>query len=194
MRDGRLVGFAAGGDEQHAIELARRQFGQQRGQVDDRARQDGGIEVVELADGAAHDLDDLGMAVADDGAHLPRAEIEDAPALRVPHEAALRALGDERRELAAVAHQMGPRLLPERRVGVARPGLAHIVHAALLGCSCGNRSAEETVHFDVQIMASAASGARSLSPHPRLGLSFSIVAPLAMWSRIANLSMVPGTE
>ena len=101
--DGGLVGFPAGGDQQHAIELARRQLGQQRGQIDDRARQDRGIEVVELADGVAHDLDDLGMAVADDGAHLAGAEVEDAPALRVPHEAALRALGDDRREVAAVA-------------------------------------------------------------------------------------------
>ena len=131
--DGGLVGFSARGDQQHAIELARRQLGQQRGQVDDRAREDGGIEVVQLADGVAHHLDDLGMAVADDGAHLPRAEVEDAPALRIPHEAALRALGDEGREVAAVAHEMRARLLPERRVGVARAGLAHVVHAALLG-------------------------------------------------------------
>ena len=40
--------------------------------------------MVELADGAAHDLDDLGMAVADDGAHLPGAEVEDAPAAAHP--------------------------------------------------------------------------------------------------------------
>ena len=88
--------------------------------------------MVELAHGAAHDLDDLGMAVADDGAHLAGAEVEDAPAVGVPHEAALRALGDDRREVAAVAHEMRARLLPEHRIGVARARLAHVVHAALL--------------------------------------------------------------
>jgi hypothetical protein len=35
--DRRLVGFPAGGNQQHAIELAGRQFGQQGCQVDHRA-------------------------------------------------------------------------------------------------------------------------------------------------------------
>src|SRR5439155_15477833 len=99
---------------------------------DDGARQDRRVEMIELADGAAHHLDDLGMAVADDGAHLPGAEIEDAPALRIPHEAALRPLGDDGHEVAAVADEMGASLLPERRVGVASRAAAHVVHAALL--------------------------------------------------------------
>ncbi len=143
--DGGLVGFPAGGDQQHAIELARRQFGQQSGQLDHRARQDGGIEVVELAHGVAHDLDDLGVAVADDGAHLAGAEVEDAAAVGVPHEAALRALGDDRREVAAVADEVRARLRPERGIGVARTHLGHVVHVALLssrkphGCHTGAR-------------------------------------------------------
>ena len=125
--------LAAGGEQQNAIELARCQFRQPRRQIDDRARQDRRVEVVELADGAAHHFDDLGMAVADDGTHLPGAEIEDAPALRIPHEAALRSLGDDGHEVAAVSDEMRARLLPERRVGIALRALTHVVHAVLLG-------------------------------------------------------------
>ena len=58
-------------------------LGQQRREIDDRARQDGRIEVVELADVVARDRDDLGMAVAEDGAHLARGEVEDAPAVGI---------------------------------------------------------------------------------------------------------------
>src|SRR4029453_15141732 len=69
----------------------------------------------------------------DDGAHLPRAEIQDAPALRVPHETALRPLGDDRHEIAAVADEMRAGLVPERRVGIARRTAGEIVHIVLLG-------------------------------------------------------------
>ena len=89
--------------------------------------------MVELADGATHHFDDLGMAVADDGTHLPGAEIEDASALRIPHEAALRSLGDDGHEVAAVSDEMRARLLPERRIGVALRTLTRVVHAVLLG-------------------------------------------------------------
>ncbi len=89
--------------------------------------------MVELADGAAHHFDDLGMAVADDGTHLPGAEVEDAPTLRIPHEAALRSLGDDGHEVAAVSDEMRARLLPEHRVGIALRTLTHVVHAVLLG-------------------------------------------------------------
>src|SRR5262249_38144503 len=87
--------------------------------------------MVELADGVAHDLDDLGVAVADDGAHLARAEIEDAAPPGIPHEAALRPFGDERHEVAAIAHEMGTCLFPEQRISVARGGIAQIVHSGL---------------------------------------------------------------
>ena len=86
--------------------------------------------MVELAHGVAHDLDDLGVAVADDGAHLAGAEVEDAAAVGVPHEAALRALGDDRREVAAVADEVRARLCPEHGIGVARTHLGHVVHVA----------------------------------------------------------------
>jgi hypothetical protein len=88
--------------------------------------------VIEFAHGVAHDLHDLGMAVADDGAHLTGAEVEDAAAVGIPHEAALRALSDDRCEVGTVAHEMRARIRPERRIGVARVGLAHVVHVALL--------------------------------------------------------------
>ena len=98
--------------------------------------------MVELADGTAHHLDDLRMAVADDGAHLPGAEIEDAPALGIPHEAALRPLGDDGHEVAAVAHEMRASLLPKRRVGVAPRAAGEIVHIVLLAACpwCGGYS------------------------------------------------------
>src|ERR1700730_18541046 len=89
--------------------------------------------MVEFAHRAPHYLDDLGMAVADNGAHLAGAEIENPPPVGIPHEAALGTLDDEGCEIAPVAHQMGVRLLPEHRVGITASGFAHIVHAALLG-------------------------------------------------------------
>src|SRR5262245_22682187 len=84
--------------------------------------------MVEVSDAAANHRYDLGMAVAQDGAHLARAEIKDAPAIGVPHEAALGALGNDRRKLAAVAHEMCVRLLPERNIAVAGAQLANVVH------------------------------------------------------------------
>src|SRR5262249_19929122 len=88
--------------------------------------------MVKLADCAAHHLHDLRMAVAEDGAHLAGAELESAQPPGLPPEPPTGALRDKRCKSAAVANQMGPRLLPERRVGI---GLAKfsIVHAALLG-------------------------------------------------------------
>ena len=53
-------------------------------------RQDRRIEMVELADVVARDGDDLGMAVAQDRAHLAGGEIEDAPAVGVGEPVALR--------------------------------------------------------------------------------------------------------
>ena len=76
------------------------------------------VEMIELADRQlAHHRDDLGMAVAEDGAHLARGEIEDAAARRHREVVALRALRRSSAEVAAVADQMRARLLPE--VGIA---------------------------------------------------------------------------
>src|SRR6516225_5069256 len=68
------------------------------------------------------------MAVTENGAHLTGAEVEYPPPGGIPHEAALSAFRDKWCELAAVANQMGSRLLPEHRVGIAALGLSHVVH------------------------------------------------------------------
>ena len=75
--EGGLVGLGAGGEQQHL-----RQAGHQRtehlGQVDDRAGQHSGVQVVEPADEVAHDIDDLRVRMAEDRAHLPAREVEHA--------------------------------------------------------------------------------------------------------------------
>ncbi len=75
--------------------------------------------MIELADPLARDRDDLGVAVAQDGAHLARGEIEDPAAVGIGEEVAGSTLGDQRRERSAVAHQVRPRLLPELWIAVA---------------------------------------------------------------------------
>jgi len=58
--------------------LAGRDLGDQCRKLDDRPRQDRRVEMIQLSDVAAGDGDDLRMAVAEDGAHLSRGEVEDA--------------------------------------------------------------------------------------------------------------------
>jgi hypothetical protein len=62
----------------------------------------------------------------------PEQKVKDAAAVGIPHEATLRALGDDRCEVAPVAHEVRARLRPEYRVGVSRARLAPVVHSALL--------------------------------------------------------------
>ena len=62
--------------------------------------------MVEPADHLGDDLDDLGMGVSEDRAHLPAREVEHPTAGRVLDERARRPLGDERRERRAVPHEM----------------------------------------------------------------------------------------
>src|SRR5262245_36670072 len=75
--------------------------------------------MVELAYRFPHRLDDLGMRMAEDGAHLARGEIEDGAPLRVVDVAPLRALDDDRGEFSPIANQMlacaRPELLVARR-------------------------------------------------------------------------------
>src|SRR5262245_12822219 len=81
--------------------------------------------MVELAQPLAGDRDDLAMAVAQDGAHLARREVEDAPAVGIGEIVAGRALGDHRREGAAITHEMRARLPPELRIAVAGHAASH---------------------------------------------------------------------
>src|SRR5258708_40085598 len=85
--------------------------------------------MIELADRLASNLDDLGMAVTQDGAHLARGEIEDPAAVGVGEVVAGRALGDQRRECTAIAHEMGPCLLPELGIAVAGHDCSCRTHA-----------------------------------------------------------------
>ena len=101
-----FVRFAARRQQQHAAELARRQLGQLLREVDHRPRQELAVEMHEFAGLLADHRGDLGMAVAEDRAHLPRREIEDAAAVGGGHEGALRLVDDHRLEVVAVAHEM----------------------------------------------------------------------------------------
>ena len=69
--------------------------------------------MIELANPTACNRDDLGMAVAQNGAHLARREIQDLAAVCVGEETAGRALGDQRREGTAIADEMRARAGPE---------------------------------------------------------------------------------
>ena len=85
---------------------------------DHRARQHAGKEMVEIGDGLRHGLDDLGMRVPENGAHLAGGEIEYGAAIRVIDEAALGALDDDGRKMPAIADQFVIRALPELRVAI----------------------------------------------------------------------------
>ena len=61
-----------------------RQRAERLGEVDHRARQHPGEEVVEPADHLRHDRDDLRVRVPEDGAHLAAREVEHPPARRHP--------------------------------------------------------------------------------------------------------------
>src|SRR5262249_18571641 len=131
----------------------------------DRARQHAGIEMVELADRLAGRLDDLGMAVAQDGAHLAGGEIEDLPAVGVAEVVALGAFGDDRRKGTAIAHQVRPGLGPERRIVVA----AHAASGAASQAArtSGRRSLPKNIELPMNIVG---------LPKPPRAISSSVLA------------------
>src|SRR5260370_5212965 len=102
--------------------------------------------MIKFADVMARHGDDLGMAVAQDGAHLARGEVEDLAAVGVGEPVALGALGDQRREGAAVAHEMGVGFGPE--VGVCI--LAHVASKA--SRSSGSRSLPKNIELPTNIV------------------------------------------
>ena len=69
-----------------------------------------------LATALCTGLDDLGMRMAEDGAHLAGGEIEDGAAVGIIDEAAFGALDDDGRKMPAIADQFFLGALPELRV------------------------------------------------------------------------------
>src|SRR6266851_2551613 len=117
--------------------------------------------MIEFADPPARDRDDLGMAVAQDGAHLARGEIQDFAAVGIAEEVAGGTLGDQRRERAAIAHQMRPRLGPEFRIAVA----AHAASSAAR--TSGRRSLPKNIELPTNIVG---------LPKPPRAISSSVLA------------------
>ncbi|MEH3077319.1 MAG: hypothetical protein PGN11_11685 [Quadrisphaera sp.] len=97
----RLVGLGSGGEQQRLVERCGQRGGQPLGQLDDGPAQHAGVEVVELADLAAHGGHDLRVGVAEDRAHLPGGEVEQLVAAGGDQRGACRALHELRAEAAA---------------------------------------------------------------------------------------------
>ena len=142
--DRRLVGLAAGVQQQHLLQLRRQQRGKLAAQLDHLRRQDP-AEQMQRALAAARDRgDDVRMVVAERRAHLAGGEVEDAPAAVVVDVRALRPFDEERREVADVADhvvldgilQLPPPFLPAcaaaaaSLMGVVSPASRHARRAA----------------------------------------------------------------
>ena len=69
----------------------------------------------------AHRLDDLGMRMAEDRAHLARGEVEHPASVRVMQEGALGAHRHEVHELAAITQHVAPRPAPEALIRLGDP-------------------------------------------------------------------------
>ena len=113
----RLVRFPARRKQEHPLEVAGRDLRELLGEVDHRAREQLAVEMNQLARLRADDGGDLGMTVAEDGAHLAGGEIEEAAAVGRGHERARGRLDDRRLEVVAVAHEMPARTLPQCLLG-----------------------------------------------------------------------------
>ena len=73
--------------------------------------------MVKPPDHLGDDFDDSRMAVAEHRRHLAAREVEDPPSGGVLHERAVRPLGEEGGEGAAVADEVAPAALETRQVG-----------------------------------------------------------------------------
>src|SRR5438874_2696738 len=100
--------------------------------------------MVKLAHRLSHRLDDFGMRVAENGAHLAGGEIEDRAAMGVIDVAPLGALDDDGRELGPIADEMIACASPELRVirRACRQGFLHVYSSCNLllrdlGVPCG---------------------------------------------------------
>ena len=64
------------------------------------------MQVVEAGDSLADGGDDLGVCVAENGAHLPGGEVQDLPPVAVTDTGAVRGGDDRLGELAGVSEQV----------------------------------------------------------------------------------------
>src|SRR5260370_42615221 len=117
--------------------------------------------MVELADIVARHGDDFGMTVPEDGAHLARGEVEDPADIGVGEPVALGALGNQRCEGAAIAHEMRIGFRPEVGIGV----LAHADFRAAL--TSGRRSLPKNIELPTNIVG---------LPKPPRSISSSVLA------------------
>ncbi len=99
----RLVGFAAGVEQDHLLQLRRQQGCQLAAELDHLRRQQPAEQMDRPLAAAADRGDHGGMVVAERRAHLARREVEDPPAAVVVDIGPLRTLDEERRKVADVA-------------------------------------------------------------------------------------------
>src|SRR5260221_12890194 len=112
------------------------------------------------------------MAVPQDGAHLARREVEDPAAIGIAEPVALGTLGDQRRERAAIAHEMGVGFRPEVGIGV----LAHADSRAAF--TSGRRSLPKNIELPTNIVG---------LPKPPRSISSSVLA--RSWALQASVSI-----
>src|SRR5262252_4895932 len=119
--------------------------------------------MIELGGRALRDLDDLGMTVTQDGAHLARGEIENSPAVGIGEVVALGARGDHRREGAAIANQVRLGLGPEGGIAVALHAAAHAASGAASQAArtSGRRSLPKNIDSPMKIVGCRSRRAQS---------------------------------
>ena len=137
----RLVGLAAGVEQDHLLQLGRQQRCELAAELHDLGCHHP-AEQVDRALAAAPDRGDHGrVIVTERRAHLARGEVEDPPAGIVVDVGALGALDEERRKIADVTDhvaldrrlQLAPARLP---AAVCAPWLVARRHAALPAARC----------------------------------------------------------
>ena len=119
-----LVGLRAGGQQQRLLQWLRCGLGQGAGQIDHRLAEHAAEQVIQPGDVLGDRVDDVGVGVAEDGAHLPRGEVENGTTFGVIDERALRSRDHRRRKRAGVADQMPIHLAPEPVLGHASNSLS----------------------------------------------------------------------
>ena len=97
--------------------------------------------MIQPPDGAAHGLDDLGMAMTQNCAHLSGGEIQHAAVLRVVQEGTFGANRHEGREIASKSQHVTTRPTPERIIRFGK----NLIHrrfrvAAQVYATLSNRS------------------------------------------------------
>lgn len=124
---GRLVALAAGAEKESLVKAGREQIAETAAEGDHRRRDHAGKEVVQFGGMSANDLDNLGVAVAEEAGHLARCKVEHLVAVCRVHIEAAAANDDILVEFGTV-------------VGKVLACLLHqlVLFDACVNCRCGH--------------------------------------------------------